>query len=84
MNKVKKVDIFEIQLKTLVQKCPDNFDVTLESLKKIKILPKRINKFKIIGNTVIVDKKLFLKNCKVSAGVKASVEKAGGKVEFSK
>ena len=84
MNKTKKVDIFEIQLKTLIQKCPDNFDISLETLKKIKILPKRINKFKIIGTVSTIDKKFFLKNCKVSNGVKALIEKAGGKVEFSK
>jgi large subunit ribosomal protein L15 len=83
-NRTVKVEIFEIQLKTLVQKCPDNFKVSLESLRKIKLLPKRVTKFKIIGKASLIDKKLFLKNCPITKTGAALIEKAGGKVEFSK
>jgi large subunit ribosomal protein L15 len=83
-NKVKKVDIFEIQLKTLIQKCPDNFKVNLESLRKLKLVPKRVTKFKIIGKVDSINKKLFLKDCKITKLGASLIEKAGGKVEFSK
>ena len=83
-NQTKKINVFEIQLKTLVQKCPNDFKVNLESLRKLKLLPKRITQFKIIGKTSPFDKKLFLKDCKITNSAKGLIEKAGGKVEFSK
>jgi large subunit ribosomal protein L15 len=83
-NQTQKVEVFEIQLKTLIQKCPDNFKVSLESLRKMKLLPKRVTKFKIIGKVLTLDKKLFLKDCKTTEAAKALIEKAGGKVEFTR
>ena len=83
-NQTHHIEVFEIQLKTLVQKCPDNFKVNFESLRKIKLLPKRVSKFKIIGKVSSIDKKLFLNNCPITNSAKAIIEKASGKVEFTK
>ncbi len=83
-NQFKKNDAFEIQLKILIQKYPDSSIVNLSSLRKMKLLPKRITNFKIIGKANNIDKKLFLKDCKITKTGTALIEKAGGKVEFSK
>ncbi len=59
---------------------PEGTEVDLKTLKSFNLV--RSNKVKIIGNQKLT-KKLILKIGPVSRGAKASIEAAGGKIEWS-
>jgi len=80
-NKNIKKDVVSITLLTLDKKFINNSIIDFNALKKANIIPKGKNDFKIIGNLENFNKKFTLKNCKISAGCKALIEKAGGKIE---
>ncbi len=80
--KVAKIKSIRLNLELLAEKFEDGADVTIESLKKVGLL-KDFSKtvdLKILGK-VKLTKKINVKGIKISEGAKASIEKAGGKVE---
>ena len=58
-------------------------DVNIETLKEKRLISKSIKKVKIFGDTAI-ESKVTVEGIKVTKGARASIEKAGGKVEDSK
>jgi len=65
----------EVNIKNL-----DGMDtVSLETLKKNKIIGKSIKKVKIFGDTII-ESKITVEGIKVTKGARNSIEKAGGKI----
>ncbi|ADK80108.1 50S ribosomal protein L15 [Sediminispirochaeta smaragdinae] len=68
-----------INICDFVGRFDDGDTVTLESLKEKKVLKQGVTKVKVLGNGEI-DKKLMIQVDMVSAGAKAKIEKAGGKV----
>ena len=57
--------------------------VNIETLKEKRLISKSIKKVKIFGDTAI-ESKVTVEGIKVTKGARASIEKAGGKVEDSK
>ena len=53
--------------------------VSIETLKKSKIIGKSIKKVKIFGDTII-ESKITVEGIKVTKGARNSIEKAGGKI----
>tara|TARA_B100001057_G_scaffold457487_1_gene505824 strand:- start:12518 stop:13015 length:498 start_codon:yes stop_codon:yes gene_type:complete len=65
----------EVNIKNL-----DGMDtVSIETLKKSKIIGKSIKKVKIFGDTII-ESKITVEGIKVTKGARNSIEKAGGKI----
>lgn len=58
-------------------------DITIEALRAARIVPKNIDGVKIVAGGGDVTKALKLINIQVSQSVKASIEAAGGSVEFN-
>lgn len=68
-----------VTLKRLQEAFADNAKVTLQALKETKLIDKNDCEAKIVGTGTLV-KKFFISGVRVSASVKALVEKAGGSV----
>ena len=65
----------EVNIKNL-----DGMDtVSIETLKKSRIIGKSIKKVKIFGDTII-ESKITVEGIKVTKGARNSIEKAGGKI----
>lgn len=77
-NIVIKKKIFEIQFRDIVNKCPNNSEISEKILRQQELLPKRAKNFKIIGSVKDLKKKYIVKNVTLSKGVKQSIEEAGG------
>jgi len=79
-NVIIKKDIYEIQLRHIAEQCPNNFEVTEQSLRKQGLIPKRAKKFKIIGSIKKLDKKFSIKGIDITKSGKEIIGKAGGTI----
>ncbi len=82
-NVIIKKDIFEVQLRDIVEKCENNSEITEKLLRKKELVSKRSRKFKIIGSVKKLDKKFILKDIPASKSVVDLIEKAGGSIVVS-
>lgn len=75
-----KVEYLGINLGTLEQSFGDGDTVTLETLKEKKVVKKRTERVKILGQGEL-SKKLTVQGLKVSKGAEEKITAAGGTVQ---
>jgi large subunit ribosomal protein L15 len=75
-----KVEYIGINVSTLEQSFGDGDTVTLESLKERKVVKKRAENIKILGQGEL-SKKLTVQGLKVSKGAEEKITAAGGSVQ---
>ncbi len=76
-----RVEVFPVNVATLESLFDAGATVDLEALRALGLIPKRIAKFKILGEGELT-KKLSIKAHAASAIAKEKVEKAGGTIEI--